>query len=722
MNNLKLSAFAATLFLSAALMFSLQPMIGKMLLPIVGGAPAGWIVALSFFQIMLLGGYYIAHSLSDLSPVKHAISYLGILAIGALFLPISIHSIDLSVSSSPALSVLLVLIIAVSVPFIAISATNSTIQRLFSASSHKDAKDPYFLYAASNIGSFFGLLIYPLAIEPNFNLHKQSYDWFVLYLLLILFVILCTAITYKDSSVPNEIKEEPVVKKSASKEQVSKWLYLSFIPSALLSAVTTYITTDIFSAPLIWVIPLGIYLLTFVIAFSRKQIVSPQLINKIQPPAIGLAFFIIIIADKSISTAFFSVFIHLIVFTVIALMCHIRLAEARPKDDGKLTEFYLAISVGGALGGAINAFIIPFAFNSLYEYPIFLIISCLANENIKSTISEKYLYIIIASLLAIIATITAFKYLPDYRMIYSAILAVCFIFISLHPRYALLSTSIIFTILFLSFSLSPNMYSARNFYGVIKVYNKEIDSSYNQKVEVRYMKHGTTIHGFQLTDEFLEKEPTSYYFRGSPIDTIISALNPRDIAVAGMGTGTINCYMKPSMNLTYFEIDPNVIDIAKNKFTFLSKCGNGMPSIVQGDARLKLADYKGSKFDLIVLDAFSSDTIPSHLLTKEAIEVYLSKLRTKGVLAFHISNRYFDLAPNIVTTARKLGLKNLYITVTPDKVPKEGIGSRWIVLSERESTIRPLTMRGYEPYNMPKSAKIWTDDYVDIFDALVALQ
>ncbi len=717
MNNLKLSTFTITLFISATLMFGLQPMIGKMLLPIVGGSPSGWIVALSFFQTMLLVGYFIAHALSKFSPIKHTVLYLILLSIGAVFLPISVKNIDLSTSLSPAFSVLTLLTIAVAIPFISISATNSTIQRLFTISRHTASEDPYFLYAASNIGSFVGLILYPFVIEPIFTISEQSFNWSIGYVLLIIFTILCLIIVLSQK----QHKEKKVIEKKATNNQRMEWVALSFIPSALLSAVTTHITTDIFSAPLIWIIPLSIYLLTFVIAFSRKQIISYNIIKAIHPISISIAFFLVTIADNTISVSIYAMLLHIAVFTVIALMSHMKLAKKRP-SAGKLTEFYLAMSIGGALGGAVNAFVVPFIFNGLYEYPIFLIASCLIHDSFKRKVSRKTIYSIVAGLALIFTSVEFHTTLIDHKLILFSILTAGFILIALHPKPAFLATSYCFLVIMISTSFKSNVFSTRNFYGVIKVYNKHIELEDNELVEAKFMRHGTTVHGFQFTDKKRETTPTSYYYKDSPISVALDTIKPKNIAVVGIGAGILNCYIGEDQELTFIEIDQNAIDVAKDQFTYLTKCGQGMPDIILGDGRLKIEEHTGNNFNMIVMDAFSSDTIPTHLLTKEAMEIYFNKLSKNGVLAFHISNRYFDLAPNIVAIANSLGLHNILLDVYEKDVPKSGIGSKWVLLSKDKQPIEALRSKGYKSLTSSKEDKVWTDEYVDILDSLIILK
>ena len=383
-SNNVLVLFSFTLFLSAALMFGLQPMVGKMLLPIVGGTPSGWIVAMAFFQIMLLVGYLLAHGLSCYEPRMMGLQYLLCLGIGAFFLPTHLAGHADMLSPTPmAYDVFLLLMVSVAVPFIALSATASTLQKLFTTTGHASAKDPYFLYAASNCGSFAGLLLYPFLVEPNSTLTGQSNGWFAGYVLLMGLVVKCLLVS-KNKTIPQKISAKKFTAIHWSKRL--EWICLAFVPSGLPLAVTLHITTDIFSVPLLWVIPLGVYLLTFIIAFSKKELVSYKKIMLAQPVAVAVVIALMFLATPLMNFSWYAMGLNLAGMAVVALMCHMRLARSRPVDEDQrhLTDFYLMMSLGGALGGVLGAFVAPAIFNSLIEYPILLLASCLLNENVRS--------------------------------------------------------------------------------------------------------------------------------------------------------------------------------------------------------------------------------------------------------------------------------------------------------------------------------------------------
>jgi MFS family permease len=385
--------FSFTLFLSAALMFALQPMVGKMLLPVVGGTPAGWIVAMAFFQVALLAGYFLAHLLSRFTPRTQVLLYILCLGIGTFFLPVTLGKFTALLSPSPRpFEVFLLLSAAVAIPFMALSATASTLQRLFTTTGHTSAEDPYFLYAASNLGSFAGLLLYPFYIESRSTLTMQAQGWFLGYILLIVMAVVCLALSGKETPV-RKPATEPLF--AVGWKRWLEWIGLAMVPSGLLLAVTMHITTDIFSVPLLWVLPLGIYLLTFVAAFSKRQIINYHWLLNIQPVAAAIAIALTLMVTDSFAMSWYSMGVHLTAFGVVALMCHMRLARGRPVDSRRLTEFYLMISLGGALGGVLVAFLAPLLFDRLVEYPLLMAASGLCNPNIRSRFSRPHAFAII---------------------------------------------------------------------------------------------------------------------------------------------------------------------------------------------------------------------------------------------------------------------------------------------------------------------------------------
>ncbi|MBU2573759.1 MAG: fused MFS/spermidine synthase [Elusimicrobia bacterium] len=714
LNRGKLVLFSFTLFLSAALMFALQPMLGKMLLPLVGGASSGWIVALAFFQVTLLAGYFLAHLLSGFEPRTQGLLYLLCLGAGCFFLPVVLSGHTGAAGSTPAaFDVFLLLAAGTAAPFIALSATTATLQRLFTTTGHALSRDPYFLYGASNLGSFTGLLLYPFFIEPRSTLTTQSHGWLGGYLLLIGSAALCLLMSGKKA--PQKAVTGPPAPIGPGKRL--EWLCLALLPSGLLLGVTAYITTDILSAPLLWMLPLGIYLLTFVIAFGKRPLVRYDLLLKTQPVAVAVILVLTLLMKSSVAGSWYALGAHLAAFGIVALMCHMRLARARPLPEPRqLTAFYLMIALGGALGGILNAFIAPLLFNSMAEYPLMMLASNLLNDDLKSKLSRRYM----PALITAYALLAAHAVLRGREMstglIQSALVIIIFILSTLHSKMSLTIGAAILLAVFFNGRLRPAVVTARNFYGVIKVFDKPEPLNPEIKITVRYMQHGTTLHGSQILDKEYETTPTAYYTREGPLNDVIALIKPKTIAAVGLGPGTINCFAAPGREVVFFELDPAVVKIAKEQFTYLSKCGPGTPRIVVGDARLEL-QRETEKFDLIILDAFSSDTVPTHLLTREAVELYLRRLAPGGVILFHVSNRHFRLEGPIAATGETLGLKNAAVARRnlPQPYAKQ---SRWLALTRQSVDLRPLAGAGWTRVTLLKKTRPWTDDYIDLLSAL----
>ncbi len=718
-----LALYSLTLFISAALMFAVQPMVGKMLLPIVGGTPAGWIVAMAFFQVMLLAGYFLAHALSTFSARIHGVIFIGSLCLAWFFLPIHLPAADNS-GMGP-VAIFRLLCICVAVPFIALSATSSTLQRLFTTTNAKAAQDPYFLYAASNAGSFIGLFLYPLVFEPLWGLSAQAGYWKAGFALLIGAVILCQFLSGKTETAKTVSISAPV-----TREQRVNWLLLAFFPSALLSAVTTHITTDVFSAPMIWVLPLALYLLTFVIAFSGKLTAQLPDIARLQQVAVPLGIGLLCVFNTILRVSVLAMFLHLAVFTLVALVCHMQLANKRPdaKNGGgrALTEFYLFMSLGGALGGILNAFVVPFVFDRIVEYPILLILSCVMNPDFRKpmTVTAKLFFgfslLTLFMYLAYVSGNAALGQSASGRLSTGVLVADVLLF----TVAILMATSLraafygsILLMLSAQFIVQRDIVmTTRNFYGVVKVIDvpEEIDG---KQRTVRYMYHGTTTHGYQVKDPEYEKKPTAYFWAGGPVGIIFSLFQPKNIGVIGLGTGTFNCYSNKNNAFTFFEIDEAVKRVAENQFTFLSAChGSRPPRIIMGDGRLEIAKSPET-FDLIALDAFASDTIPTHLLTRDAVETYLSKLSKGGVIIFNLSNRYFTLAKPLQRIATDLNLNSRVVLDIPKTTPYAS-ASLWFAVAKADTDLSALDDYGWVALPPSKDLRIWTDDYTNLLSTL----
>ncbi|TAL39831.1 MAG: hypothetical protein EPN97_01665 [Alphaproteobacteria bacterium] len=720
--GLTLGVFSFTLFLSASLMFAVQPMAGKMLLPLVGGTPAGWVVAMAFFQVMLLAGYLMAHAFSGVPAQRHGMLYVLALLAGAVFLPVSLAGHEGFDSIAGPGRIFLLLTQALAVPFIALSATSSTLQRLFTTTRHGSSDDPYFLYVASNLGSFAGLLLYPALIEPLLTLDQQSRCLAGGYVLLIALAGVCLALSGESSQQKTAAKSGG---KLSWKRQL-EWMALAFLPSSLLMAVTTYITSDIISAPLIWVLPLALYLLTFVIAFSKKPAVSLRLMEALHPYiiCIGILFVSLIRADWLFS--WIGVLFYLVIFAGIALVCHLRLASLRPLDDSRhLTAFYLMMSIGGALGGVLNAFIIPNVFDRLIEFPLLLLVSFMLHKDFKPSSGTGIAIIALAVLSILLVNTPPMSLGTDtmharvllFRILIVAVPCALFLFRrSLRPAYLALGALGVFMISQFVIGDQSEILSIRNFFGTVRLYDtaRMVD---DKELTIRTMRHGSTTHGMQmLGDTRLEKTQTAYFTQQGPLGDVFSALKPRKVAVLGLGAGVTNCYTAPDREFTFLEIDPAVVDVAQNKFAFLSKCvSKRPPTIIVGDGRLEFAKLK-EKFDLLIIDVFTSDTIPTHIVTREALKTYFEHISPGGILAMNISNRYFELWSVIATTASTLGLSaEMKADLSPGR-PFYSSPSLWLVLSKDPPP--PLAKRGWRPVRPSETLRPWTDNYTNLMAAL----
>lgn len=724
--------FAATLFISAALMFAIQPMAGKMLLPLVGGTPAGWIVALAFFQVMLLLGYLYAHLLSRFSPLVHGFLYIAALALGCLFLPVRFEP-EISRGALASIDIFALLTKNLAIPFIALSATSSTLQRLFASTGHPSARDPYFLYAASNLGSFMGLLLYPLAFERLWGLTAQSLYWLSAYALLVGLAGLCLAVAGKNAQQHEADALQPAP--PAGNSRRLGWVLLAFFPSALLGAVTTHISTDIFSAPMLWVLPLALYLLTFVVAFSRRVLLPLPRVAAIQPAAVLLGIGFLAMSHSSIRVSWPGVVAQLFAFGAVALMCHQYLAQLRPleREKSRLTEFYLLIAVGGALGGILNAFLAPAMLNRLIEYPLLLLLSCAMNPAFRRPApfaAKLFFGLAMACALMYVAYIRGeFDFFGDITDPASMAMARIFADIMLFSILLMLASSLrtamlggLIVLMLVEFVIpDQTVLTRRNFYGTIEVVDNQMSVDGSPHT-ARYFYHGTTTHGLQVRHPELETVPTTYFYRGGPVGDIFNIYNPGKVAVIGLGAGTMNCYSTPQNEFTFIEIDPAVVEVAGDPelFTFLSACkAKRPPRIIIGDGRLELARLD-EEFDLIALDAFSSDTIPVHLLTTDAIKIYLDKLKPRGILIFNLSNRYFDLGSALARNAIEMGLGYRFVLDVPAADLPYAEASKWFAIARPSVSLSPLDMMGWHSAPPDRGLQPWTDDHTNLLSVMNA--
>jgi hypothetical protein len=729
------SFFTLTLFWSAMLLFMVQPLFARMALPLLGGAPSVWNIALVFFQFMLLMGYLYAHGLQRFAPRTQIVIHVTLLVTAALTLPLNIPGWYAEPSSSsPTLWLLGLLTVAVGLPFFALAAQAPLMQRWFSFSDDKDAKDPYFLYAASNIGSMIGLIGYPLAMEPSFGVRLQNFIWAGGFLGLILLVATAAAMTWKSS-----IKVPPVSSLSAPVPMSEQfmWILLSSIPSGLLVAVSNILATDIGSLPMLWVLPLIIYLLSFVIAFDRHDRLP---IHKM-PVHIAMALILAgIFAYSSFAeNIWVGLLLLLLPFFIIATACHGRLVSKRP-ETSHMTRFYVLMSLGGAIGGGFSSLLAPVIFNWIYEFPILIAVAAavLASPAVgtyKQSIVRRFLngdthsilgHIMAISFALVVAMIGSALVnkmqlemsipMPQMAGVFGCIgilVALCFMSRTLPFRFA--ATIAISGLVLHGFSQimgnRHNLFQGRSFFGVNVV--KILEAK-----KVAILQHGTTVHGAQSQLQALRYQPQSYYVADSGVGQVMRKLNFKNIGLVGLGSGGLSCYHRPGQSFTYFEIDPLMISIARNRkyFSFVSDCTPDA-RIILGDARLQLQRLATEpKFDLLIIDAFSSDSIPIHLITAEAMNLYLSRLPADGLLMVHISNRFFNLEPVVGRLAQNSGLHTAINRFTAPTNPPIGTypaSSIWIAASRDAALIEKVRGLGpgWKSLAIKPGQSLWTDDF-----------
>ena len=633
--------FVASVFLSAFLLFLLQPMLARMLLPVFGGSPAVWSTCMVFFQVLLLAGYAYAHgSFRQLGLRRQRWLHGALLAISLLFLPRALH-LTLSPTASPVLLILAALTLIAGVPFFVLSTNSSLTQRWFSLASLRGSADPFWLYAASNTGSLVALLAYPMLFEPEFGLRAQMRIWSAGY---VLFVALSFVAMYYTSKAV--VAAEPVERAASTvtPRRRIRWVALAAIASSLLLSVTMQITTEIVAAPLFWVLPLALYLLTFIIAFSPARRPKRRLLVLLTTIGIALCFTIVLV--PTVLPLWAALVVLLGTLFTGALICHGDLAADRPGAE-ELTEFYLWLAVGGMVGGVVNSIIAPVVFNSVAEYPITLASLAFVVRPIDGWRVGRGTALAAGAATAAMAIAAAMVLMhraaggaADESIFHWQFmpLAVLAFGVLLAPRGPLfpIATALVapFMIGGLHF-VEPILDQQRSFFGVSRVIENDI---------ARIMTHGVTVHGAQFKDAARRNVPVSYYYARGPLGSAVAvAPDNADIGVVGLGAGSLAALTRHGQRLTYFEIDPLVETMARRSFTFLRDAA-AATEVKIGDGRQLLEREPDGRFDLLIIDAFSSDAIPMHLLTDEAIAVYLRKLKPSGLLVFHISNRYADLS------------------------------------------------------------------------------
>jgi hypothetical protein len=827
--------FTLTLFVSAFLLFLVQPMLARMVLPLLGGTPAVWNTCMVFFQALLLGGYAYAHAAPAwLGTRRQAVLHIALLFLPLMVLPIAVPAgWTPPATGNPVPGLLVLLLATIGLPFFVVSTSGPLLQHWFAVTGHRRARDPYFLYAASNLGSMIALLGYPFLFEPKFGLAQQSRLWTTGYQVLIGLTCLCASVVVFTARQDVPANEPAEATPPLAWKRRLYWVLLAFVPSSLMLSVTTYLTTDIASIPLLWVLPLSLYLLTFILVFGRRQLMPLSVMLRFLPLVVLTIVFVQL--SEATEPVGLLIAVHLLGLFCVGMVCHGLLAADRP-PVGHLTEFYLWLSVGGVLGGLFNALLAPLAFNSIVEYPLVLVLACLvrpatagrpfrlnraaeeprapsplaidapalepevavqlpspigvelqpipsaglmsptaveteetrpaaeeqapaveapeilaiSNNGVpprapdaalpltRGEVRRRWLDVILPLLLGV-ATAGAILACQkagvapgpkSVALMFAAPIVVCYTFMDRSLRFALGVAAVLLASSLYQGVLGKVEYRTRSFFGVHRV-------TRDPTGRFHVLAHGNTIHGQQsLEDDKTWKDhgkPLTYYYPTGPIGHLFAALGNdprlRRVGIIGLGAGTMVAYARPGWHWTYFEIDPAVARIAQDPklFTYYTKAeARGVQlDVVFGDARQTL-ERTDEKFGMIVLDAFSSDAIPVHLLTREAVQVYLSRLEEGGFLLFNISNRYLNLEPVVAALAEDAGLECLFEDDRFWDGSEEKNGktkSQWLVMARRKAELPRV--RGVNGIWAPPTARpglpVWTDDYSNLFQVFRSL-
>lgn len=653
--------FSLTAFAGASLLFIVEPLAAKLLLPAFGGAASVWATSTLFFQTVLLLAYILVHYTAKLGPKKQSFVHLPLLVAALVVLPIALPDEVAEAGQNPVLAVVRAMVVLLGLPFIVLSTTGPLIQKWYSWSDGPRSDDPYFIYAASNVGSFVGLLSYPFLIEPYVSLDGQRMIWSVAFGTFILLLVACGATVF--NSKPAK-EERAIAAEKLPLKRYGKWIALAFLPSSLMLGVTTYLTTDVASIPLLWVIPLAIYLATMIAAFGRKG----------RTPVKGLLEFATLLSIVAVAMGLQGNLVSLwmagatsfIALAVVSYAAHSYLAIDRP-ETAHLTKYFVAISFGGALGGLFNGFIAPTVFDRPVEF--FLVFSLVPLMLLQKVGVKKWAVFSIAAV-----TFAGFV-----------------------AQNAMHNTG--------------ELQRSRTFYGSYRIVEDSKTVSFF---------HGTTSHGMQYKSPEARNEPVAYYAKEGPLGEVFKQYDPKakNVTVVGLGAGTMAAYSKPGQKWTFIEIDPEVIKLAEDTryFDYLEKAPAEI-DLIAADGRRAISELPDGSQDLIVLDAFSSDSIPVHLLTQEAIAEYKEKLAPNGAIVVHISNRVFDLAPVVVSSALHADLRAVGSNDT--KFGKYSFPSTWMILTEDEDWAKEIDkLENWGDITDSVKPVKWTDDYSSVLKVL----
>jgi hypothetical protein len=739
--------FAATAFVAAALLFVVEPMVGKLLLPILGGAPAVWATCLVFFQLCLLAGYAWAHAVTRLPPRAQPVAHAVLLAAGLWALPLRSPVGAPPGEAFPVPWLLGRLAVAVALPFVAVAATGPLVQRWIAARG----QEPYALFAASNAGSLIALLAYPVAVEPFSRLREQCAAWSWGYWALAAMVVGCglsgkrgvgagvSAGAGADADADSDAAAD-----AGAGAGAGRWLVLAFVPSSLMLGVTTFVTTDVAPVPLLWVVPLALYLVAFIVPFTARPIMAHERVLYALPAAVlVLAFTLLVGSDRLLWVV---VILHFAAFFVIALACHGELARTRPTPE-RLTTFYLVVSTGGALGGVFNAIVAPLVFRAVWEYPLIVAVVCFlrgsmpgssaseaaetwediagegdaARRRARRRLREAALPVAVLVTFAVAMRLLlgadeTWRFFVLAQLVATGC-AMAWFWRDHRGRFARLVAAMLMSPIVASVG-AGFLYQGRSFFSVHRVVD---DVGAHRHLYVQ----GTTVHGLQSTLPERRRVAGAYFHVTGPAGEVMTHVTAPRVGLIGLGVASLATYADAGQHFTFYEIDPVVAHIAEDSrlFTFIAdaRARGAIVDIVLGDARVRLAAVPDASYDLLVLDAYSSDVVPTHLLTREALDLYLAKVAPRGLILMNMSNRYLDLGRVVSSLAREAGLTARDWLDDADteeaheatRVDGKAV-SRWILMAREASDVNALSLGSAWKPLAPTRARPWSDDYVNI--------
>ena len=725
--------FVASTFTSALLLFFIEPMFTKMALPLLGGSTAVWSVAMVVFQLLMLAGYLYAHVLSRALPLRLAlIVHLMLLGLTLFALPIRLSGqLGAAPTHGEALWLIGLFLASIGLPFFALAGNGPLLQAWFSRTALAEGRNPYALYAASNLGSFMALIAYPVLVEPALGLTVQTRAWTLGFLLLAgLIGLSALAAGARATAATAETRADSAAARPAPRD-ILRWVALSAVPSALIVAATAHISTDVAAAPLLWVIPLALFLLSFVLVFRDRPWV-PMKAAAMVTPLVGLGLAIAGLGDQGNPLALLG--LHLLFAFLGALICNHRLFQTRPAAT-HLTGFYLWLSLGGLIGGLFSALLAPLLFNRVIEYPLLVaLVVWVAALTVQAPKTRALLWALALSAAGCLVVFAGLRAIgaahgvtPDFTRYFTLGIALVGLVALLAYRKPVIIAALLPMLLVAADQvrvLQPGLDYGRSFYGV---HRTELWDGRH-----RVLFDGTTIHGATRLQDLqgpvgaIRPMPLTYYHPDGPMAETVRAIplhaGGRSLGVVGLGTGAIACDGRVDDHWRFYEIDGQIARIAEDpsKFRFLSACAPGAP-VVLGDARLTLGRTPPSVYDYLLIDAFNSDSIPVHLMTREALGLYLSRVRPDGLLVLHITSRHLELESVVAALVRGSGVHALIKRDRPPpaKTLDDRVGSVVVALSRSDVALDPLRRgQGWKPLR-DRGVRPWTDDYSNVFEALL---